>query len=303
MAMPDLNDLYYYVQVVDHGGFAAAGRALGMPKSKLSRRIALLEERLGVRLLQRTTRRFSVTDVGQTYYDHCKAMLIEAEAAQEAIDVTRAEPRGIVRMACPVALLHAHIGSMVASFMVQHPHVTVYLEATNRRVDLVGEAIDVAVRVRRPPLEDSDLALRVLAERSQCLLASPLLFGDSAIPQVPADLTAWPSLALGLTPQQHVWTLSHENGAQVELHHQPRFVSDDMLALRSAAVAGVGIVQLPTMLVREQIGQGLLMPLAAGWRPQRELIHLVFPSRRCLLPSVRALIDYLAEQFAALDEE
>ena len=93
--MRDLNDLYYYVQVVDHGGFAPAGRALGMPKSKLSRRIAMLEERLGVRLIQRSTRHFSVTEIGQTYYAHCKAMLVEAEAAEEAIEVTRSEPRGI----------------------------------------------------------------------------------------------------------------------------------------------------------------------------------------------------------------
>ena len=96
--MQDLNDLYYFAQVVEHGGFAPAGRALGMPKSKLSRRIALLEERLGVRLIQRSTRHFSVTDIGQTYYVHCNAMLVEAEAAQEAIDVTRSEPRGTVRL-------------------------------------------------------------------------------------------------------------------------------------------------------------------------------------------------------------
>lgn len=96
--MQDLNDLYFFVQVVDHGGFAPAGRALGIPKSKLSRRIALLEERLGVRLIQRTTRQFSVTEIGQTYYEHCKAMLVEAEAAQDVIDVTRAEPRGVVRL-------------------------------------------------------------------------------------------------------------------------------------------------------------------------------------------------------------
>ena len=108
--MQDLNDLYYFAQVVEHGGFAPAGRALGIPKSKLSRRIALLEERLGVRLLQRSTRRFSVTEIGQDYYGHCKAMLVEAEAAQEAIELTRAEPRGVVRLTCPVALLHARVG-------------------------------------------------------------------------------------------------------------------------------------------------------------------------------------------------
>ena len=166
MSMPDLNDLYYYVQVVDHVGFAPAGRAIGVPKSKLSRRIALLEERLGVRLIQRSTRRFSVTEIGQTYYSHCKAMLVEAQAAQEAIDITSADPQGIVRVTCPVALLHANVGAMLADFMVDNPRVTVHLEATNRRVDPVGEAIDVALRVRPPPIEDSDLVMRVMAKRS-----------------------------------------------------------------------------------------------------------------------------------------
>lgn len=151
--MQDLNDLYYYVQVADHGGFAQAGRALGMPKSRLSRRIALLEERLGVRLIHRSTRQFDITEIGRSYYEHCKAMLVEAEAAQEAIELTRAGPRGTVRIACPVALLQAHVGAMLAEFMAMHAHVTLHLAATNRRVDPVGEAIDVAIRVRRPPLQ------------------------------------------------------------------------------------------------------------------------------------------------------
>src|SRR5690606_17602309 len=146
--MRDLNDLYYYVQVVDHGGFAPAGRALGIPKSKLSRRIALLEERLRTRLIQRSTRRFVVTEAGQTYYGHCKAMLVEADTADEAIAMAQAEPRGIVRMTCPVALLDASIADMVAAFMVAYPSVEIHLEETNRRVDVVGEGVDVAIRVR-----------------------------------------------------------------------------------------------------------------------------------------------------------
>jgi len=149
--MQDLNDLYYYVQAVDHGGFAPAGRVLGMPKSKLSRRIAKLEERLGVRLIQRSTRHFAVTDAGETYYTHCKAMLVEAEGAQEAIDTLTAEPRGVIRMTCPIPLVNAYVGVMLADFMVRYPHVTVQMEATNRRVDLVSESVDVALRVRPPP--------------------------------------------------------------------------------------------------------------------------------------------------------
>jgi len=155
--MQDLNDLYLYAQVVDHGGFAAAGRALGIPKSRLSRRVAVLEKGLGVRLLQRSTRRFAVTDIGRTYYAHCKAMLVEAEAAQDAIEVTRAEPCGTVRLTCPVALLDLQVGDMLATFMAQHPRVDVVAEATNRRVDVIAEAVDIAIRVRPPPLSDSDL--------------------------------------------------------------------------------------------------------------------------------------------------
>src|SRR5688572_26046419 len=141
----DFNDLYYYAEVVNHGGFAPAGRALGVPKSKLSRRIAQLEDRLGVRLIQRSTRHFSVTEIGQSFYGHCKAMLVEADAAEEAIEVTRSEPRGIVRLSCPVTLLDAQVGDMIAAFMREHPHVELHLDATNRRVDVIGEGIDVAI--------------------------------------------------------------------------------------------------------------------------------------------------------------
>ncbi len=300
--MKDLNDLYYYVQVVDHGGFAPAGRALGIPKSKLSRRIALLEERLGARLIQRSTRRFTVTEAGQTYYGHCKAMLVEAEAADEAIARTHAEPRGVVRMTCPVALLDARIADMLAAFLVRYPRVEVHLEETNRRVDVVGEGIDVAIRVRPPPIESSDLVMRVLAERGQCLVACPGLL-PNGVPRVPADLASLPSMDLGLPQHEHVWTLIGPDGAQAAIRHQPRLITRGMLALRAAAIAGVGVVQLPSMMVRDQIERGDLVHVIPGWAPRREIIHAVFASRRGLLPSVRALVDFLAERFQALDED
>lgn len=301
--MQDLNDLYYYVQVVDHSGFAPAGRALGIPKSKLSRRIAMLEEHLGVRLIQRSTRRFSVTEIGQIYYARCKAMVVEAEAAQEAIDVTQSEACGIVRMTCPVALLDARVGVMLAEFMAQNPRVEVHLEATNRRVDVIGEAVDVAIRVRPPPLQDSDLVMRVLADRGQCLLASPALLQRLGMPQIPADLTRLPSMDLGAPQQEHVWNLFGPEGAQATIHHQPRLITGDMIALRAAAVAGVGIAQLPTMMVSDELARGELVRLLPEWAPRREIVHAVFASRRGLLPSVRALIDFLADRFQRLNED
>lgn len=301
--MQDLNDLYYFVQVVDHGGFAPAGRAIGMPKSHLSRRIAQLEERLGVRLIQRSTRQFAVTELGRTYYEHCKAMLVEAEAAQAAIEMTRAEPCGLIRMSCPIALLHTHIGPMLADFMARHPQIRVELEGTNRRVDPIAEGVDVAIRVRPPPLQDSELVIRVLAQRRQCLVASPALVAQQGLPAAPADLHGWPSMGLGAPRQHYLWSLFGPQGAHADLTHQPRFVTTDMVALRSAALAGVGVVQLPLLMVQEQLTAATLVKVVPAWEPKPELIHAVFPSRRGLLPSVRALIDYLVERFAAIDEE
>jgi DNA-binding transcriptional LysR family regulator len=298
--MQDLNDLYYYVQVVDRGGFAAAGRMFGVPKSKLSRRLAALEERLGVRLIQRSTRRFAVTEIGQVYYTHCKAMLVEAEGAQEAIDLTRAEPRGLVRMSCPVALLDAQVGEMISRFLVQNPRIELQVEATDRRVDVISEGIDVALRVRPPPLEDSELVLRVYAQRAQCLVGSPELVRRLGVPKVPADLNALPSLDLGAPRPEHVWTLLGPEGAVAAIHHRPRLITGGMRALRAAAVAGVGIVQLPTMILKDQLARQELIRVLPDWAPRREIIHAVFATRRGLLPSVRALIEYLGVQFNAL---
>lgn len=300
---PDLNDLFYFAQVVDHQGFAPASRALGIPKSKLSRRIGVLEERLGTRLIQRSTRHFSVTEIGQSYYGHCKAMLVEADAAQQAIDLTRSEPQGIVRLACPVALLHARIGAMVAEFMAAYPKVIVHLEATNRRVDVIAERIDVAIRVRVPPLRDSDLVMRTLGRRAWCLVASPALLAERGLPAVPADVAALPTLDWGPPQPTHSWQLEGPDGAGMEIRHSPRLVTDDMLALRLAALAGVGAVALPSMVVEDELKQGRLVMLVPQWRPRGGVIHAVYPSRRGLLPAVRALIDFLALRFEQIVEE
>lgn len=303
MTMPDLNDFYYFVHVVEHGGFAPAGRALGIPKSKLSRRIGLLEDRLGVRLLHRSTRRFSVTEIGQDFYERCKAMLVEAEAAQEVIERNRSEPRGIVRVSCPVTLVETQVAQMVADFMVRHPQVEIHLEATNRRVDVVAEAMDIAIRVRPPPLEDSDLVLRVLSERAQRLVASPALLEAYGTPSKPEDLPGLPSLALGPPQQEHAWQLYGADGETATVRHRPRLVTGNMTALREAAVAGVGLVQLPGMVVADQLARGELVNVLPGWQPRREIVHAVFPSRRGLLPSVRVLLEHLAERFEALGSD
>ncbi|MCM8732004.1 LysR substrate-binding domain-containing protein [Hephaestia sp. GCM10023244] len=295
--MHDLNDLYYFVAVVDHGGFAAAGRALGIQKSKLSRRLQNLEDRLGVRLLNRSSRRFSVTEIGRAFYDRCRAMLVEAEAAEQIIAQVSAEPRGVVRISCPVALINFQFGALIARFMSANPAVEVHLEGTNRSVDVIAEGVDIAIRVRFPPLAPTDLVMRRLDESTQTLVASPGLVGTALAS--PADLSALPSLDLGPAHRDHAWCLENRDGEEALIPHRPRLVSDDMAALREAALAGVGLVQLPTLMIRDDIRTGRLMQILPAWRPRSAIVHAVFPSRRGLLPSVRALLDYLALECGA----
>lgn len=293
--MDDLNDLFYFVQVVDHGGFTPAGRALGMPKSKLSRRIAALEHQYDVRLLQRTTRHFSVTETGREFYQHCQAVLVEAQGAREVMERQRSEPQGTVRVSCPTALLEYRIGPLVARFMTQWPKVRVMLEASNRRVDVLGEGLDIALRVRFPPLESSELVMRVLANSPQRLVASPTLLKPRKSLKHPDALVlaGLPSLDWG-PAREHAWQLDGPGGAKVVVPHQPRYITDDMTALRQAAMEGVGVVQLPCMVVEDALASGKLVDVVPGWAPQVGLIHAVFPSRRGLLPGVRLLLDFLA---------
>ena len=295
--MQDLNDLFYFVQVVDHGGFAPAGRALSIQKSKLSRRILLLEERLGVRLLNRSSRRFSITEIGREFYDRCAAMLVEAEAAEQVVAQVRAEPRGIIRMSCLTALLSFQFGALVARFMAEHPAIEVHLEGTNRRVDVIAEGFDIAIRVRFPPLAPSDLVMRQMDQSTQRLVASPALVAQAL--RSPADLAGLPSLDLGPPHREHVWQLRHEDGQTAAVRHTPRLVTDDMPTLRDAAYAGVGVVQLPTMMIWEDLASGRLVELLPGWHPPAGIVHATFASRRGLLPSVRALLDFLVHECAA----
>ncbi|AFY18789.1 LysR family transcriptional regulator [Pseudomonas sp. UW4] len=299
--MEDLNTLYYFTQVVEHHGFAAAGRALDMPKSKLSRRIAELEERLGVRLLHRTSRHCSLTEIGQAYYQRCLAMRVEAESAAELIERNRSEPQGMVRISCPTALLNTWVGPMLTRYMLKYPLVQVFIESTNRRVDLIHEGFDIALRVRFPPLENTDMVMKVLGNSTQSVVGSPAFLSRLSTPASPADLSGLPSLHWGAAQREYQWELFGADGSTAMIRHAPRMVTDDLLALRHAAVAGIGIVHLPSVVVRDEIAAGQLVELVPGWAPKSGVIHAIFPSRRGLLPSVRTLIDFLGEEFSRSD--
>lgn len=297
--MQDLNDMYLFAKVVEHGGYSAAARALNLQTSMLSRRVQQLEDRLGVRLLQRTTRAVSVTEIGQAYYRHCAALEAEALAAQDTIDRTRSSPQGLIHIACPIGVVESHVARIVADYLVVNPAVQIRLDATNRRVDVVEEGFDLAIRVRTPPLEASDLAMRSLASSGLRLVASPAFLDRHGRPTHPRELANLPTLDGTVRGGgKHVWHFRTQDGDYVEVAHQPRLVSDDFKALLQAAMAGVGIAYLPDMSMVEECANGSLEQVLPAFSLPEGLVHVVFPSRRGMVPAVREFIDALVRGFA-----
>ncbi|WP_175776073.1 LysR substrate-binding domain-containing protein [Burkholderia anthina] len=298
----DLNDLYYFVQVVDYGGFAPAGRELRLPKSRLSRRIALLEQQLGVKLIHRSTRSFAMTEYGRAYYARCKTMLARVDAAQAVIESAHTQPCGTVRLSCPIALLHAHAGAMLTAFAARYPDISIELVAMNRRTDVIRERLDVALHSGPEPWIAQDLVARTLGHSPQCLVAAAALCERLGRPRHPSELRLWPSVGFGLPAPDHTWSLIGPDGTLVTVRHAPRFVTTDMLTLRKAAVAGLGVAQLPAEMVRDQLDDGTLNRILPRWSPRCDVIHAVFSTRKGMPPAVRLLIDFIAQRFEALQD-
>ena len=293
--MQDLNDMLYFAEVVDRGGFAAAGRALGVPKSKLSRRVAELEARLGVRLLQRTTRKLSLTEAGELFHRHSVAVREEADAASEAVAQVQSEPRGTIRVVCPVTLAQSTIGPLIPLFLERHPMVRIEMQVNNRVVDLVQEGVDVALRVR-PTLEASgSLVVKNLGNTYGLLVASPELFERQGRPQSPEELSKLSTLAMSATDGKTAWKLIGPGGREYDFQHRPVYTADDLLTLKYAVVKGTGMSVLPDYMCRRELRLGQLEQVLPGWAPRPGVIHAVFPSRRGLLPAVRRFLDFLGE--------
>jgi len=293
MVRIDLNDYGYFAQVVAHGGFAAAGRALREPKSKLSRRIAALEDRLGLRLIERSSRKFRVTDTGQAFYERCRAMLVEAEQAEAVVMQAQIEPHGRVRFSCPTGMLEPTT-PLLTSFMARYPKVRLQLIATDRAIDLIDERIDLALRVRAALDSDAALTMRSLGRSTRILVAPPQLASQiSDIDQ----LTSFPCLSTDDGAEEVEWHLETDDGRKRSVRFEPRLGCANMAAVRKAAIDGLGVAVLPDHICREAIEQGRLVRLLPNWRGLQGLVHLVFTTRRGLTPAVRALIDHLATGF------
>jgi len=293
--MQDLNHMKYFAEVVDRGGFAAAGRTLGVPKSKLSRRIAELESRLGVRLLQRTTRKLSLTEAGELYHRHAVAVREEADAATEALALVQTEPRGTIRIVCPLTIAQTTLGPLIPQFMQAHPQVRIDMEVSNRVVDLVQEGVDVALRVRATLEDSGSLVVKNLGVSYGRLVASPAQLKREGRPQTVEELGQLATVAMSAADGKSSWKLVGPNGREYDFQHRPVYTANDLLTLKYAALQGTGMTSLPDYMCARDIERGDLEIVLPEWSPRPGIMHAVFPSRRGLVPAVRRFLDFLGE--------
>lgn len=299
--MQDLNDMVFFAEVAERGGFAVAARALGVPKSRLSRRVADLESKLGVQLLQRSTRRLSLTPDGELYLRHCAAMRDAAQAAAEAVAQVQSEPRGTVRLSCPVTLAQGSVGPLLPLFMQRYPQVRVEMRVLNRPVDPVEEGVDLALRVRVEIEDSATLVAKNFGPSRGLLVASPLLLKQQGPVRTPDDLALLDTVAMDAADGRSVLRLQGPGGRTHLFTHAPRYVADDLLTLKFALMQGTGAGMLPDYMCRDEIRSGALVEVLPGWGPPVGIVHAMFPARRALMPAVRSLIDFLAENLDSED--
>lgn len=293
--MQDLNDMLYFAEVAERGGFAAAGRALGIPKSRLSRRVAELEAHLGVRLLQRTTRTLSLTEVGEAYLRHCLTMRESAQAAADAVAQVRSEPRGTVRVTCPVTLAQTVLAELMPQFLERHPLVRMEMQVTNRVVNVVEEGVDVTLRVRATLDESGSMVVKRLGEGCQLLVASPAQIARQGMPGTLRDLARMDTLAMSASEGRASLRLIGPDGREETVQFTPRYVADDLLTLKHAALAGTGLCWLPDYLCLAELEAGQFVRVLPQWSQPKGIVHAVFASRRGLSPAVRGFLDFLGE--------
>lgn len=299
----DLNDMAVFAALVECGSFTAAAEHLGIGKSQVSQRLARLEKRLGMRLVQRTTRQQQVTEFGHGYYRHCRDMLDAAQRAQQMAEQATDRVKGSLRAVCPPLFSELILGPIVVDFMRAFPDVQLVIDQKYREVDVVREGYDLAIRIREQ-IGDSTLVARSIGKDGHVLVASPqLLRGRS--PATPHELDSLPSLSMGAGAATGgcLWHLHDPQGGHYTHRHAPRLISDDLLMLREAATAGHGVVALPGFLCTEQLAHGELVLVLPAWSLPPVDLHVVYPSRQGQPPAVRAFIDFATPRIGArLDE-
>lgn len=287
----DLNEIVAFARVVKTGSFTAAAAELGMPKSTVSRKVSELEERLKSRLLQRTTRKLSLTDVGRIYYDHCARIVAEMEDAERAVSGLQGAPRGLLRVTAGTST--SWLGPIVSDFLKRFPEIQVELSCTGRVVDLVEERFDLGIRAGM--LADSTLVARSLGVSKWFLVATPAYLKKRGRPKSPDDLKAHDCLLFGTGPSASGLRL--ENGGQsTQVALSPRMLVNDLDILRACATAGIGISVLPAFHCLQDLRARGLERVLPAWNVPSTPIHVVYPTARHVSPKVKAFVDHLQQR-------
>ncbi|MCI3950703.1 MAG: Transcriptional regulator, LysR family [Burkholderiales bacterium] len=294
----DLNDFFYFAKIVMHSGFSSAAKALGIPKSRLSRRLAALEARLGVRLLQRSTRRLALTQAGRKLMQRCETMFEELETGIAEISELRRRPMGKLKVGCSMNAARVFLGSAVTGFVHRYPDVQVEVRLVGRELNLYEAEMDVIFHVT-PSVADGHYVAKRLFESPQVLVASSVLLQRHKRITHPSDLCALPALHLLGARPRNIWVLQGPDGSIVEHTYQPRVTSDDLEVLHQAALRGAGVVRLPTLVCANDLAMGTLQVVLPEWRMEPRKLFAIFHSRHGLTPVARLFVDYVGEWFEA----
>lgn len=287
----DLNQILVFAKVVEAGSFIGASRELGMPTSTVSRKISELEERLGARLLHRTTRSLRLTDIGHAFHQRAQVVVAAAEEAEAVVSHMQGVPRGLLRITAPFGF--AYLGPIVTSFLERHPEVQVEMVGADRVVDLIHEGFDLAIRAGR--LADSSLVARPLGVLHHYLVASPNFLAKNGTPTEPRDLETMDCVVFGGSSGRARWTL-HGGRTSVEVEARARYVVNDFSFVDEAALAGLGVAMLPEYRCGDHFRAGRLVRVLPDWCSPEIPLHVVYPSARHLSPKVKAFVDHIRER-------
>lgn len=294
--MDRLTGIEVFLQVAGAGSFSAAARQLGLSRSAVSKHVQALEQHLGARLLNRTTRRLSLTDVGASFYERAREILAELEEAEQAVTSLQAQPRGLLKVNAPLSFGILHLAPLVPEFLARYPDIEIDLSYNDRFVDLVNEGFDVAVRIGQ--LRDSSLLARRIAPVRILPCASPTYLAAHGTPRTPAELAGHNCLVYSYQPYAHEWRFTDAAGALHKVHVGGNLRANNGETLLSAAVQGLGIVLSPDFIAARALRAGEVVALLPEYTAPAVAVHAVYPYTRTPPAKLRAFVDFLVERLS-----
>lgn len=293
--MDRFEEMQTFVRIVESGSLSAAAERLAIAKSAVSRRLADLEERLGVQLLNRTTRRLNLTDIGRQYFQRCQRILVDLDEAEQAVSREHASLCGVIHLAAPLSFGVQHLAPALDAFLLEHPELSLDLDLNDRTVNVMEERVDLAIRIDR--LADSSLVARRLAPVKLVTCASPAYLERHGEPGHPEQLSAHAGLSYSNIPEGQLWQFTHRDGRPITVRVPYRMRANNGDVLLRAAIDGLGILSSPTFICHEAIARGQLKPILGDYALREESVYAIYPAQRHLPRRVRALIDFLVQRF------